>query len=333
MNREKMNKMERLISNFNKAKIGVIGDIVADFYVYGKPFKLSREAPVLVIRHDGEKIIPGSAGNTINNLACLEANVYPVGIIGNDKEGEAVINCFAGKKVVLSGIVKDRSWVTISKTRIMAGDDNTSKQQVIRIDREPMKKITTKMEKRIISNLKDIAGEIDALIVADYSYNLITPVILKEILAIARKKIVVVDSHHQLKDFKGVHIVTPNQGEAEEATGITIKNDRDLEQAGEKLLKGLKSKAVLITRGNAGMALFEVGKNMNKIPIFGRDDITDVTGAGDTVTSVLTLALVAGASLIKAAYLANYGASVVVMKRGTATLTGEELLKRIKKDE
>ena len=328
-----MNDMEKFVSKFSKAKIGVIGDIVADLYIYGKPFKLSREAPVLVIRYDEERIIPGSAGNTINNLACLGAKIYPISLVGNDREGESIINCFADKKVMLSGIIKDSSWNTISKTRIMAGDDNTSKQQVIRIDKEPNKKITSKIENRIISHLREISKKIDALIVADYGYNLITPIIIKEILKIAKNKIVVVDSHHQFKKFKGVYIITPNQGEAEESTGITIKNDRDLTQVGKKLLEDIESKAVLITRGNTGMALFESGKNMNKIPIFGRDEITDVTGAGDTVTSVLTLAILAGASFIQAAYLANYAASVVVMKRGTATLTRDELLRKIKIDE
>jgi len=318
-------KFKRIIDGFAQSKIAVVGDIVADIYIYCKPFKLSREAPVLVVRHDSEKIVPGGAGNAINNLAQLGASVYPISIIGNDEAGRAVLNHFADDNINLEGLIISDERETISKTRIMAGDDHTSKQQVIRIDKEAKHHITPHLEEDLLSSLINIAKGIDAILVSDYGHGVITPKLIEKISQIASKKIVVVDSRYHLLEYKDVTIITPNESEAEQSSGMLIKNDEDAATIAKKFIKELRLKAVLITRGNKGMLIAEKSGAINHIPIWGGDDIVDITGAGDTVTSVVTLSLISGANFYEAARLSNYAAGIVVMKSGTATLSRKEL--------
>ena len=173
-------KFKRIIDGFVKAKIAVVGDIVADIYIYSKPFKLSREAPVLVVRHDSERIVPGGAGNAINNLAQLGASVYPISIIGNDEAGRAVLNHFADYNINLEGLIISDERKTVSKTRIMAGDDHTSKQQIIRIDKEAKQHISSHLEEDLLSYLTSISKEIDAIVVSDYGYGVITPKVIEK---------------------------------------------------------------------------------------------------------------------------------------------------------
>jgi len=322
-------KFKRIIDGFTKAKIAVLGDIVADIYIYGKPFKLSREAPVLVVRHDSERIVPGGAGNAINNLAQLGASVYPISIIGNDDAGRFVLNYFADDNINLEGLIISDERETVSKTRIMAGDDHTSKQQVIRIDKEAKHHLAPHLEEDLVSYLTQITKGIDALIISDYGHGVITPKLIEKISQIAHRKIVVVDSRYNLLEYKDVTIITPNESEAEESSGILIKNDEDVVTIAKKFIKELRLKAALITRGNKGMLIAEKSGTINHIPIWGEEDIVDITGAGDTVTSVVTLSLTSGASFYEAARLSNYAAGIVVMKSGTATLTRKELIEAV----
>jgi rfaE bifunctional protein kinase chain/domain len=325
-----MKQLQQIIKRFPKTRVGVIGDMAADVYIYGKPYRLSREAPVIVVRHDYQKVIPGGAANTVSNLLQLGAQVIPVGVLGNDDAGVEVFNYFADNCASIEGLLLSGRTDTITKTRIMAGDDHTSKQQVIRIDREPQVVLSADEEQKIISYLTGIAPQLDALIVSDYGYNFVTRNMLVFIKNFARKKIVLVDSRYRMKDFAGVTMVTPNQSEAEAFTGMEIKDNKALLAAGRKIIKALACKAVLITQGNEGMTLFERGKSPVHISICGTDEIADVTGAGDTVASLIGLSLGAGAAFVEAAHLSNYGASVVVMKRGTATVTPAELSQVIK---
>lgn len=327
-----MKKYKNIIKHFSDARICVIGDMTADVYVYGKPYRLSREAPVIVVRFDYQELIPGGAANTVNNLLDLGAQVYPVGILGNDYFGTRLFSYLEKKCSHMDGMILDPEFPTITKTRILAGDDNTTKQQVIRIDRDMEQTLSAENQKRILSCLKDIASEIDAVIVSDYGYGLFNGEVLGFLRKLAKEKVVVVDSRYHMKEFTGVTIVTPNQSEAEYLTGLAIEDEKTLHQAGEKILDSIKSKAVLITQGNKGMTLFEHGKKPVHIPVFGSDKISDVTGAGDTVVSLIALSLVAGARYPDAARLANYGASVVVMKPGTATLTSQELIGAVESD-
>jgi len=321
-----MKKLQSLVKHFPQARICVIGDMTADVYIYGKPYRLSREAPVIVVRYDAEDLIPGGAANTVNNLLDLGARVYPVGIVGNDYAGTRLFSLLAAKCHHMEGLLRDPAYHTIMKTRILAGDDNTTKQQVLRVDRDMAQELSVEQQRRMADYLERIAPEIDALIVSDYGYGIFSKKVLGCLKKIARKKIVVVDSRYHMKDFRGVTIITPNQAEAEQLTGIEVHDRASLHRAGEKLLKTIRPKAALITMGNKGMTLFEQGKKPLHIPVVGSDKISDVTGAGDTVVSLIALSLVAGAGFADAARLANYAASVVVMKPGTATLTPGELI-------
>lgn len=315
-----------LLENFERARIAVVGDIVADIYIFGKPSRLSREAPVIVVRHEGEKLVPGSAANTAHNLMALGATVYPVGVVGDDSPGKAVIRFFDGPRARAGGIIVDTSRHTITKTRIMAGDLHTTKQQVIRIDREPSEPMSPQTEKLVLERLEQIASEVDAVIVSDYDYDVVGPRVVGLVRELARDKVTVVDSRARLKQLKGVTLATPNEAEVEAATGIKIESDASVVTAGQQLLEETGNAAVLITRGNHGMMLFEKAAPIEKIPICGGDEIVDVSGAGDAVVAAATLGLVAGGSLLQSAHLANFAAANVVMKTGTATTTREEIL-------
>jgi rfaE bifunctional protein kinase chain/domain len=330
--REKEKRFREIMRGFPKAKIAVIGDLVADRYIFGKPFKLSREAPVLVVRHDREVILPGGAGNAVNNLLSLGASVYPISILGRDQFGKFLLAFFNERRVITSGIFLVSGRETISKTRIMAGEVHTSKQQVIRIDREPSTPLDSRFNRRIIKYLREIKEKIDALIVSDYGYGLINDEVRSEIKEITKEKPVIVDSRYHLGEFEGVTAITPNESEAELVSGIKVMKDKDVVAIGKNLRERLHVQAVLITRGNKGMILVDDRGEVNTIPIYGSDEVTDVTGAGDTVTSVFALSLVAGASFYEAAKLSNYAGAIVVMKRGAATLTVNELMDAIRKD-
>lgn len=331
-----MNKLQEytnLVDNFSKAKIGVIGDIVADISVFGRPIKLSREAPVIVMQHEVETLKPGGAGNTVNNISKLDAKVYPVCIVGDDDPGNKLVNYFSkDKNVNIDGFFKNSLNNTITKTRIMAGDIHTTKQQVLRIDKEPKHSIPVELEKKIIKHVEEVDKKVDVWVVSDYGYTVMTPNILKKIMEIAQSKVVVVDSRKRLKEYKGVTIVAPNESEAELATGILIDEDNTIFTVGEKLLNEMEVSSLLITRGNRGMVLFERCGNIKKIPISGTKEVTDVTGAGDTVTSILAIAYASGSTPVQSAILSNYGAAVVVMKSGTATLSRSELIEMVKTD-
>jgi len=320
-----------LIERFEKARVAVVGDIVADIYISGKPHRLSREAPVIVVRHEGEKLVPGSAANTAHNLMALGATVHPIGVVGDDPPGRAVIDFFDGPLAFTDGIFVDETRHTITKTRIMAGDLHTTKQQVIRIDREPSGPMAPAAEQHVCERLEAIAGEVDGVIVSDYGYDMIGPRIVELIGQLAHEKIVVVDSRARILEIKGIALATPNESEAQEASGIAIESDSDVLEAGRCLLDATDNAAILITRGNRGMALLEKGGVAEMIHICGGDEIVDVSGAGDTVAAVAALGLVTGGTFLHAANLANFAAGLVVMKSGTATTTQQEVLGLIDK--
>ena len=325
-------RLKDIISHLKNLKIAVLGDIVADIYVYGKPVRLSREAPVLVVRHDGERILPGSAGNTIHNLCQLGARVFPVGILGDDEAGRSLLTQFSAMNVEMDGLISLKERNTITKTRIMAGDDHTSKQQVIRIDREVREPLPESAEARMADYLDAIGDEVDAFVVSDYGYDLLTRGLLDRLKTLATRRTVVVDSRYRLRLFSGVTAITPNESEAEAASQTSIGTGQNAIDVGQRLRDELDLRAVLITRGNRGMILVDDSGDGFDIPICGSDEITDVTGAGDTVAAVFTASLAAGASFYEAARLSNYAGAVVVMKRGSATASPEEIIRLIEED-
>jgi rfaE bifunctional protein kinase chain/domain len=221
---------------------------------------------------------------------------------------------------------------TTTKMRILAGDDHTSKQQVIRIDKEVLGPFPETLERRILNHIETLKDTVDAFIVSDYGYDFISPGVLTALKEVAQTHFTVVDSRYRIKAFSGVHVMTPKQSEAQRATGKIINSEESLVDVGNELLNTLDLEALLITMGNRGMALFEKGGKTTCIPIAGSDEIIDVTGAGDTVASVLTLAKVCGASYRDAARLANFSGGLVVMKPGAATLSSNELLTFIRSE-
>lgn len=330
--KDDLDKYLEIVDNIPRVRVAVIGDIVADIYMYGRPFKLSREAPVIIVKYEGETVVPGSAGNTVNNLSRLGAKVFPIGLLGDDKEGNCLRDYFSGEGVDVSGLFVSKERGTISKTRLLAGDTHASKRQVVRIDKETPWKMPGSMETKILNHIDEVNNKVDVWIISDYGYDMITPRLLDKMLQIAKVKTVVADSRNRICDFVGATVVAPNETEAAAASGININGEDDVLRAGKKLLEAIGSEAVVITRGNYGMALFEKTGHVENIPICGPNEVTDVTGAGDTVTVMLALAIDAGASYVQAARLSNYAAGVVVMKNGTATVSRLELIDIITRD-
>ncbi len=332
------NDYKKVVDTFPCLKIGVVADLIADVYIYGRPFKLSREAPVIVVKYEGEEIVPGGGANTINNILKLGAKVFPVGVVGEDETGRQLKGYFEKEGVITDGIFICKDRITPSKTRLLAGDLHTSKRQVVRIDKEPVPSIPPAVEEKILGYMDEVNKLVSGWVISEYGYGILTPRILEKVKSFAWERVLVVDTRYRLCDFAvtqpetGVKILSPNEQEAEEAAGIPMNGEGDLLKIGKTLLEKLNPEALLITRGNHGMTLFEKTGKIEHIPISGPNEVTDVTGAGDTVTALLGLALLTGVSFSQAARLSNYAAGVVVMKNGTATLTRDELLEAIQRD-
>jgi rfaE bifunctional protein kinase chain/domain len=313
----------KLIEGFKGKNICVVGDIIADIYIFGRPYRLSREAPVVVVKHEEERVYPGSAGNTINNLLALGAHVFPLGFIGSDGAGDRLVDFFSRFDAIeMDGLIR-HDGETITKTRILAGDTHTSKQQVIRIDRDNSKPPSRSKRNLLLKKLHKIGPSMDAFIVSDYGHGAVDGAVIAYMRNAAETTTVVGDARYRLKDFKGFTLITPNESEAYQL--CNMDSGHDIEEVGRKILGIMEVTALLVTRGNKGMSLFLKDGPTHHIPISGKDDVTDVTGAGDTVCAAVTLALASGADFYTASQVANYAAGVVVMKRGTATLTREEL--------
>jgi len=325
------NHLRKIIEAFPRVTVAVLGDMVADEFVFGEISRVSREAPVLILRHRERTVVPGGGANAVNNLADLGVNVLPVGIVGTDEPGRMLLRAFRHKRIPVSGILKDKDHATTSKTRILAGMPHTWRQQVVRIDREPESELSVHMARELALATREYLRASDALLVSDYGYGAANPRILAAAMSRRSGPIpVVLDSRHRMLEFSGVTAATPNEPEVEEALGIKIGQDWNaLSGAGAEIVSRMKLQSLLITRGRDGMVAFSEKHKPVDIPIFGGDEVTDVTGAGDTVIATYTAALAAGAGDEDAAHLANYAGGIVVMKRGTATVTRDELLHAI----
>jgi D-glycero-beta-D-manno-heptose-7-phosphate kinase len=320
-----------IVAAFSRQIIGVIGDLVLDEFVSGEISRVSREAPVLILRHRHTESYPGGAANAVNNLAALGARVIPVGVVGQDEGGAKLLEYFRRKGVKTSGIVRSRDCITATKTRYLAGWTHTTEQQVLRVDREPSGSLPPSVQQLIERKARHLARAADALIISDYGFGAATPSLARKLKA----KCVTLDSRYRLLQYAdaGITAATPNEPELEAAYHAQIGNNTaKLEELGARLLNELGLEALVVTRGKDGLAVFErepgsSGKPAptKHLPIYGSDAPVDVTGAGDTVIAVFTLALAAGASYLEAAHLANYAGGIVVMKRRTATLTSAEL--------
>lgn len=310
-------------------RVVIAGDLIADEFIYGEIARVSREAPVLILNYDSTEIVPGGAGNAAGNVGALGGAAHLVGLAGRDETGRRLLGTLKSRRIDVGAVLRPGAYRTPTKTRILAGGIHSAKQQVVRIDRAASTTIDDKTRAAFEARVLRALRSADALLVSDYGSGLIRPRLVTEARRIVRRKangVILVDSRYNLLKFRGMTACTPNESEVEQALGVTIgDHPRALERAGRALLTTTRSAAVLITRGSRGMALFEAGRTTLHIPIVGSDQIADVTGAGDTVIATMTLALSAGASFEDAARLANHAGGLVVMKRGTATVSASEL--------
>lgn len=324
--------MIELVKQFARARVVVIGDLIADEYVYGRVARVSREAPVLILEYDSTEILPGGAGNAAANVAALGGRVRLVSLVGRDEPGRRVQRALP-PRVERAGLVRPAAYRTPVKTRILAGGIHSAKQQVVRIDRLSTRPVTDRERAAVARAAGAAVRSADAVLISDYGTGLVTPALARAIAERVRDRgvPVLIDSRYALTKYRRLTACAPNESEVEQALGVRIDDSpRVLERAGRRLLDRTKMQAVIVTRGSRGMAVFEPGRPTVHIPIFGSDQIADVTGAGDTVMAALTLALAAGAPVEQAARLANVAGGLVVMKRGTATVAAAELVRALR---
>jgi rfaE bifunctional protein kinase chain/domain len=321
------------VERFASMTVVVLGDFVADVFESGEISRVSREAPVLILRHRKVQIFPGGGANSANNFVSLGAKVFPITAVGDDESGNALIATFRERKVDVRGILKVPGWTTPTKKRFLAGWAHTVGQQVLRVDYEPSGDIPDSIRKRLGVVLRSALKKSNALAISDYGFGVAPP---EEVRQVARWKKgipVTLDSRYRLTEFAGAGITsaTPNEPELEELHHTRIgRNLAELERCGLQTRSQMKLDSLLVTRGSDGMALFQAGAETIHIPVHGSDQAVDVTGAGDTVLAAFTLALACGASALEAAHIANIAGGLVVMKRGTATVSREELSEAIR---
>ncbi|HLG55115.1 MAG TPA: PfkB family carbohydrate kinase [Vicinamibacterales bacterium] len=325
-----------LVGALGSRTVAVIGDVVADEFVYGRVARVSREAPVLILEYDSTEVVPGAGGNAANNVAALGGQAILVGVVGRDEPGRR-LGAALHKRVHQRGLVRAAGRSTAVKTRILAGGIHSAKQQVVRIDRAVGDSFDRTARASFDRYALEAALEADAVLVSDYGSGLVTTGLVSKIRTALHREgrpiPVLIDSRYRLLDYRGLTACTPNESEVEQALGVRINDSLPLlERAGRAVLERTGMQAVLITRGGRGMALFVPKVPTVHIPIFGSDEIADVTGAGDTVMATMTLALASGATFEAAARLANYAGGLVVMKRGTATVSADELRSAIRSD-
>jgi rfaE bifunctional protein kinase chain/domain len=325
-------RLKKIVEAFPNLTVTLLGDLVADEFVFGEISRVSREAPVLILKHRERTVVPGGAANAANNLADLGVNVLPVGIVGDDEPGRMLLKYFRHKRIPVSGVLKEKNYTTVTKTRILAGMTHTARQQVVRVDREPQQAPNSHLTRELYLAARNYVHASDALLVSDYGYGAATPAIVNALRE--KGKIgstpIILDSRYRLTQYSGATAATPNEPEVEEALGVRIGQDwNKVVAAGEQIMARMKLQSLVITRGRDGMVAFDQKHKPVDIPIIGSDQVADVTGAGDTVIAALTAALAAGATTEEAAQLANYAGGIVVMKRGTATVSRAELLQAI----
>jgi rfaE bifunctional protein kinase chain/domain len=325
-------RLLEIVARFSRARLLVVGDMVADEYIVGTPSRISREAPVLVLEHRQQFTVPGGATNPGVNARALGAEVYLAGVVGNDPAGHRLRAELEKRGMHLEGVFTEPDRPTSTKTRIVAGSAQNVQQQIVRVDLVDGSVPGPECERSILDCLCGTIPTVDALLISDYENGVVTPAIIETSLALARRheKIVVVDSHGGLARFTGVTALTPNEPEAASSLGMRIEGTASLEEAGGRLLEQTSAQGVLITRGSEGMSLFEQGHPPLHLTVSNLTEVRDPTGAGDTVSATFTLALVAGASMAEAAVLSTIAAGLVVRRLGCATTTPAELATAIR---
>ncbi len=322
------------VEQFTSKTVVLLGDFVADEFRFGEISRVSREAPVLILKHRETQLVPGGGANAANNLASLGARVLPVTAVGDDPAGDALIAHFRRKRVNVSGIVRVKGWTTPTKSRFLGGWAHTTAQQVLRVDYEPQSPLPDAVGRKLLQQLSAKLRKAHALAVSDYGFGVSTPELVQQ----ATRKLMndlptALDARYRLHSYAkaGISAATPNEAEIEAQHHTTIGRDADeLARVGRATLATMKLESLLVTRGRHGVVLFEEDDRFTQVPVHGSDQAVDVTGAGDTVLAAYTLALACGASPLEAAHIANIAGGLVVMKRGTATVSREELLDAIR---
>lgn len=326
---------EQLISYIKKLeepKVLVVGDLAIDEMIYGDAERISREAPVLILRHSNTKLILGAASNAAHNVSALNGGkVSVIGVCGDDFQAGQLRETFEEANVNCGRLVVDPSRKTTTKTRISGSITTSITQQIVRIDRQTDGFLSTDIEEEVLKQIEKAIPEHDAVILSNYHIGTLTPNVIQETIRLANQynKIVVVDAQKDLDVYKNVTSMTPNLPDTQKSVGFKIENEEDLKRAGDKLLQDTNAKSILITCGADGMFVARAHENYTKIPVFNKSEVFDVTGAGDTVTAVYTLALATGADPAYAAIIGNIAASQVVKQFGCATTTIEELLNAV----
>lgn len=333
MNLDK-DKLISCIKKLSNAKVLVIGDLALDEMIYGDAERISREAPVLILQHTKTKHILGGASNAAHNVSTLNnGKVGVIGVAGNDYHSGFLFDTFKAANINCDGIVTDENRKTIVKTRISGSITTSITQQIVRIDRQSKGFVSKETEDKIIQKIEQLLPNYDAIILSDYHIGTLTPRIIEFAINLANKlgKVSVVDAQRELSNYKNVTSMTPNLPDTEKSVGFEINNEEDLKKAGDKLLSQTNAKSVLITCGADGMFVAEPNGKYQKIPVFNKSEVFDVTGAGDTVTAVYSLALASGIDPVYSAVIGNVAASIVVRQFGCATTTIDELLNAVQK--
>jgi rfaE bifunctional protein kinase chain/domain len=313
--------LSAFLDAFAKRHVLVLGDLVADEYVYGQTDRVSREAPVLVVRHEASEVKLGGAANAAANARALGADVTVVGSLGEDAMGDALRQLLHTAGIGLRAASVPN---TETKTRILAGGINTTRQQMLRVDRGNQPPFAPEVGRRLVEQLRAAAEAADTILVSDYGAGVVCDSVRGELQRLAERKRVCVDSRYGLQQLGGFYAAKPNQPELQALTGVAVGSDQGLMRAGTEALQQLGCAALLVTRGRQGMVLFETS-GVTSIPVHGAQEAVDVTGAGDTVMAAFTVALAAGAAPLQAALLANVAGGLVVQKQGTATVPVSEL--------
>lgn len=316
-------RLLEVVDRFATARVVLYGDLVLDRFVLGTPKRISREAPVIILRFEGQRDVPGGGGNALANLGALGVDVVPVGAVGDDEPGEALLAALAKRGIETSTVLRVPGYHTPTKVRVLGGGGSSLKHQMARYDIEDVLSDGA-FRDEFVGRLESAARGAAAVAVSDYGYGAVSGDAIGRLAAVDHRW-VCLDSRYRIGSFAGVDGATPNLQELEASAGRPLRSDVDVVAAAEELRRRLGARFILATRGNRGMTLVVDGEAATQIPVFGTDEVADVTGAGDTVLAVLTAALAAGATPLEAAHLANYAGGLVVMKLGTATVTADEI--------
>jgi rfaE bifunctional protein kinase chain/domain len=326
-------RLLELVDRLSDATVLLLGDLVLDRFILGTPKRISREAPVIILRHEGQRDVPGGGANALANLAALDVRAIPVGVVGSDEPGDALLAALAARGLATDAVLRVDGYRTPTKVRLLGGGASSLKHQVARYDIEDSLSDDGHWLSALLAHLERWTPNATAVAVSDYGYGTVAGAAMRQLVESEhRPRWICADSRSRIGQLIGVDGVTPNLQELEATAGRPLDTDQALADAAEQLRRRLGARFVLATRGNRGMTLAEDGREALHIPVYGTDEVADVTGAGDTVLAVLSAALAAGATPPEAAQLANYGGGVVVMKLGTATVSRDELRAAIARD-